>query len=180
MQILLYKTHYIFAKHDLSTQIFKNEGFFMLNYTKLWFYLSQKGMQRTDLTKNKIISTATLAKLGKNEPVNTTVIEKICDFLDCQPGDIMENVKKEDIIKAGEMINQRLNEFMGALTIATGMSKEMLLDELMKEAPAMLQSMKNGNQDLIGLQNFIEKTDKKEKVIDSTSQSVEHCEKNLP
>ena len=71
----------------------------MITYTKLWILLKEKGMKRTDL--KEIMSSATLAKLGKNEPVSSTVIEKICDFLKCQPGDIMENVTKEDIQKVG-------------------------------------------------------------------------------
>ena len=62
----------------------------MITYTKLWILLKEKGMKRTDL--KAIMSSATLAKLGKNEPVSSTVIEKICDYLKCQPGDIMENL----------------------------------------------------------------------------------------
>ena len=67
----------------------------MLIYTKLWLLLEKRGMKRTDL--KEIMSSATLAKLGKNEPVSSTVIAKICDFLNCQPNDIMENVTKENI-----------------------------------------------------------------------------------
>ena len=70
----------------------------MLIYTKLWLLLEKRGMKRTDL--KEIMSSATLAKLGKNEPVSSTVIAKICDFLNCQPNDIMENVTKENIEKA--------------------------------------------------------------------------------
>ena len=54
-----------------------------------------RGMKRTDLLKPKgILSSPTLAKLGKNEIVSVEIIDKLCDFLDCQPGDIME-YKKE-------------------------------------------------------------------------------------
>ena len=83
----------------------------MITYTKLWILLKEKGMKRTDL--KAIMSSATLAKLGKNEPVSSTVIEKICDYLKCQPGDIMENVTKEDIQKAGEIMNEKIAEVMG-------------------------------------------------------------------
>lgn len=35
-------------------------------------------------------------KLSKNEPVAMKMIEDICNFLNCQPGDIMEMEKKVD------------------------------------------------------------------------------------
>lgn len=64
-----------------------------LKYYKLWDLLNRRNMKRTDLLE--VISTPTLAKLGKNSPVSTQSIEKICSFLDCQPGDIMEFVKED-------------------------------------------------------------------------------------
>lgn len=42
------------------------------------------------------ISTNALAKLGKNENVNTGVLEKICHALNCQVADIMEITDVED------------------------------------------------------------------------------------
>ena len=133
----------------------------MLSYAKLWLLLNEKGMQRTDLTKNKIVSPATLAKLGKNENVNSSVIEKICDFLKCQPGDIMEYISKEDIIKTGQEMNDKLSQLMDIITTTTGMSPEALFEEFMKEAPTMIENIKNGNRDFIGLQDFIDKENNK-------------------
>ena len=43
----------------------------MIVYTKLWILLEKKGMKKTDL--KKIMSSATLAKLGKNEPVSSGI-----------------------------------------------------------------------------------------------------------
>ena len=60
----------------------------MMKYYKLFILLDKRGMKRTELLK--VISSVTLAKLGKGESVTTDIICKICDFLDCQPGDIME------------------------------------------------------------------------------------------
>lgn len=36
------------------------------------------------------ISSPTLAKLSKNQVVTTSTIDKICTYLDVDPGDIME------------------------------------------------------------------------------------------
>lgn len=65
----------------------------MMKYYKLFIMLDKKGMKRTDLLK--IVSSVTLAKLGKGESVTTDILCKICAFLDCQPGDIMEYIPEE-------------------------------------------------------------------------------------
>ena len=58
----------------------------MMKYYKLFDLLTRRNMKKTDLLP--IISAPTLAKLSKGE-----VLCKICDFLGCQPGDIMEYEK---------------------------------------------------------------------------------------
>lgn len=118
----------------------------MLIYTKLWILLEKKGMKRTDL--KKIMSSATLAKLGKNEPISSSVIEKICDFLECQPNDIMENVTKEDIKKASEVMNEKINETMNLLSATTGMSREAMIAQFMQDLPALMEELKNDKIDL--------------------------------
>ena len=67
-----------------------------ISYTKLFEILNQRNITKTELRKNIKISTATLAKLSKNEPVAMKVVEDICNFLNCQPGDIMEMKKDVD------------------------------------------------------------------------------------
>ena len=64
-----------------------------ISYNKLWKLLIDKNMKKIDLRERAGISTASLAKLGKNEPVNMEVLYKICDVLDCNIGDIVEFVK---------------------------------------------------------------------------------------
>ncbi len=61
-----------------------------ISYSKMFDILKQKSITKTELRKSIKISTATLAKLSKNEPVAMKVIEDICNFLSCQPGDIMQ------------------------------------------------------------------------------------------
>ena len=67
-----------------------------ISYKKLFDILDQKDITKTKLRENIKISTATLAKLSKNEPVAMKVIEDICNYLGCQPGDIMEMEREVD------------------------------------------------------------------------------------
>lgn len=63
----------------------------MIYYFKLFDMLNRRGMKKTDLLK--IISSPTLAKLSKGEVVKTDIIDRICLFMNCQPGDIMECIQ---------------------------------------------------------------------------------------
>ena len=70
-----------------------------INYKKLMKLLIDKEITKTELRQKTGIGTATLAKLSSNEYVSLEVIEKICEVLQVQPGDIMEYVPDA---KAGE------------------------------------------------------------------------------
>ena len=61
---------------------------------KLWKLLIDKDMKKKDLQKAAGISAASITKLGKNENVNTEIIEKICIALQCDVSDIMEMVNE--------------------------------------------------------------------------------------
>ena len=67
-----------------------------ISYNKLWKLLIDKNMKKMELRRAAGISTTALAKLGKNENVNTGVLEKICHVLNCQVADIMEITDVED------------------------------------------------------------------------------------
>lgn len=61
-----------------------------ISYKKLWKLLIDRDMRKKDLQKLAGISSASITKLGKNENVNTEIIEKICVALKCDICDIME------------------------------------------------------------------------------------------
>ena len=63
----------------------------MIRYYLLFDLLNRIGMKKTDLLE--CISSPTLAKLSKGQSVTTDMIDRICSFLKCQPGDIMEWVE---------------------------------------------------------------------------------------
>lgn len=68
----------------------------MLKYYKLFDLLNRKNMKKTDLLA--VISAPTLAKLSKGGIVKTDVLAKICDFLECQPEDIVENINDDKVL----------------------------------------------------------------------------------
>ena len=61
-----------------------------VSYKKLWKLLIDKDMTKTQMRKESGISTGALAKLGKNENVNTEILVKICNTLHCDISDILE------------------------------------------------------------------------------------------
>ena len=70
-----------------------------ISYKKLWKLLIDKDMLKKDLASKAEISSTSIAKLAKNENVNTEILRKICTALQCDISDIMEVVpenKKED------------------------------------------------------------------------------------
>lgn len=66
------------------------------SYNNLWKLLIDKNMNKQDLRKITGISSASIAKLGKGENVNTEVLLRICKALNCDISDIMEFVPNED------------------------------------------------------------------------------------
>ena len=67
----------------------------MVSYNKLWKLLIDKGINKTQLKDKAGISTNAIAKLGRNETVSLSTLEKICLTLDCSIEDIVEFVVEE-------------------------------------------------------------------------------------
>ena len=64
-----------------------------VSYDKLWKLLIDKKMNKTQMRLATGISSSTLAKLSKGESVALEVLEKICDELQCNIGDIIDFIK---------------------------------------------------------------------------------------
>lgn len=58
--------------------------------------LKEKGYNTNRLRKEKILAESTIQKLRENKPISWENISKICDLLNCQPGDLLEYVEVED------------------------------------------------------------------------------------
>lgn len=62
------------------------------DYSKLWKLLDEKKMHKEDLRLDTGMSSATLAKIGKNEIVSMDVLARICECLKCDVGDVVSYI----------------------------------------------------------------------------------------
>lgn len=67
----------------------------MIVYYKLENVLKERGMTWKDLCKSGI-SINMPQKFSQNKNVNTETIDKVCEFLHVQPGDIMEWIDEKE------------------------------------------------------------------------------------
>jgi putative transcriptional regulator len=61
----------------------------IVSYNGLWKLLIDKNMKRMDLAEEAGISTSTIAKMGRGEPVSMEVLGRICEKLNCDFGDLV-------------------------------------------------------------------------------------------
>lgn len=64
----------------------------VISYKKLWKLLIDKDLRKKDLPAIAGISRSSVTKMGHNENVNTDILVKICNALQCDFGDIVELV----------------------------------------------------------------------------------------
>ena len=60
-----------------------------VSYNGLWKLLIDKNMKKVDMMNQVGISSSTVAKMTNGELVSLKVLEKICEKLDCDFGDIV-------------------------------------------------------------------------------------------
>ncbi|CAB0542242.1 XRE family transcriptional regulator [Corynebacterium diphtheriae] len=69
-----------------------------IQYNKLWKILIDKNMNKVQLREAAGISSNSLAKLGKNEPVRMDVLMKIATVLNCRVEELFETVNESTSI----------------------------------------------------------------------------------
>lgn len=80
----------IFRNVDYNVLLVERGTLFMtVTYKGLWKLLIEKGLQKQDLVNHAGLSSATVAKMGRGEPVSNKVLVKICGYLECNVNDIM-------------------------------------------------------------------------------------------
>lgn len=67
------------------------------SYDKLWKLIIDKKLNKTQLRDKSGITSATLARLSKNQPVSMEILGRICESLECDIGNIVEYVAIEEV-----------------------------------------------------------------------------------
>lgn len=68
-----------------------------MSYKKLWIMLVEKEISQATLRKDLNIATGTMTKLRRNEEVALSVLLRICEYLDCNIGDICDAIKENQL-----------------------------------------------------------------------------------
>lgn len=68
----------------------------MVSYRKLWLLLEERGLSQKVLSDNGI-SSRVMDSLRHNGNLEVITLVKICDILECQFGDIMENLPASQV-----------------------------------------------------------------------------------
>lgn len=68
-----------------------------IRYNKLWKILVDKKLSKADLRKAIGVAPNTLTKLRRDEEVSMSILIRICEYLNCDIGDI---VSLEDVSDA--------------------------------------------------------------------------------
>ena len=71
----------------------------MISYDGLERALAEKGLRRSDLTAQLGISSRTVAKIAKGEKLSARTLQKIGDFLECQPDDLWREISHNPVLQ---------------------------------------------------------------------------------
>lgn len=63
-----------------------------ISYKKLWVMLIEREIPKAVFRKETELSPGTMSKLNKNEKVALSVLLRICEYLNCDIGDICEAI----------------------------------------------------------------------------------------
>lgn len=66
-----------------------------ISYKKLWVMLIERDITKPKFRKETELSPGTMSKLNKGEEVAMSVLLRICDYLNCDIGDICEAVRDD-------------------------------------------------------------------------------------
>ena len=66
-----------------------------ISYKKLWVLLIEKDITKAQMRRDLKIATGTMSKLNKGEEVALSVLLRICEYLECDVGDVCSVVKQK-------------------------------------------------------------------------------------
>ena len=64
-----------------------------ISYKKLWMLLIQRDITKVRMKRDLGLAAGTMSKLNKGEDVALSVLLRICEYMDCDIGDICEAVR---------------------------------------------------------------------------------------
>ena len=67
-----------------------------ISYNRMWKLLIDKKMSKADLRKAADIAPNTMTKFRRDEPVNLTILGRVCKVLNCDYGNIMQYIDDEN------------------------------------------------------------------------------------
>ena len=71
-----------------------------MDYGKLMELLKKKGWTSYRIRQEQLIGSATLQAIREKKPIGAATIMKLCEALNCQPGDILTYVPDAVEVKA--------------------------------------------------------------------------------
>ena len=66
-----------------------------ISYKKLWVLLIDRDIKKSSFRKELNLSSGTWTKLNKGEEVSLSIFLRICDYLNCDIGDVCEAVRTD-------------------------------------------------------------------------------------
>lgn len=82
----------LMGNHEWVPRYFLGSDSMSIIYNKLITKMKEAGMTSYTMKRDKIIGQATYKKIMQGGDIDTRTIDKLCEALDCQPGDILEYV----------------------------------------------------------------------------------------
>ena len=64
-----------------------------IRYKKLWIMLAEQEMTKQEFREKLQIASGTMTKLNKGQEVSMSIILRICEYFNCNIGDICDAVK---------------------------------------------------------------------------------------
>lgn len=65
-----------------------------ISYKKLWVLLAEREISKQEFRESMQLATGTMTKLNKGQEVSMSIVLRICEYLDCNIGDICDAVKE--------------------------------------------------------------------------------------
>lgn len=67
-----------------------------ISYGKLFKIMQDRQIKKTELKEKTKLGWSTISKISNNREVSMEVLKKICEFLNCDIGDIVEFTNMEE------------------------------------------------------------------------------------